>query len=364
WAGGLSVVVLAWPAWFLARGPGHINGPVQTVAQAYRADLLGLVVPDGRQQLHVNSWVTMANHFASSTAENGSYLGLPLVVLLGLGLWWRRRNAAVVVTTVSAAGAFVLSLGGALTVRGLPALSPGGAARGDVALPQALLYKLPLLENMIPARVALLVALMVAVAGGVLLDELHARLGARRHGRRLAAGLPAVAAALALFPLLPAGLEGSVADHQTPPYFTSAMAQIPPGTVALVFPFPSGTFPQPVLWQAEAHFRFAMPGGSYFVPQGPAGHVAFSPALAYTRDSLTARVLTRVAQGSPPPRRPALRSSLVAQWRAWHVGTVVAVPQDSADPAGSVAFLRWVLGTPATNTGGVAIWRTGNPPPG
>jgi len=121
WAGGVSVIALAWPAWFLARGPAHVNGPVQTVAQAYRADLLGLVVPDGRQQLHVDSWVAMANHFASSTAENGSYLGLPLVLLLAVGVLWRRRHAALVVACVTAAGAFVLSLGGSLAVRGPPA---------------------------------------------------------------------------------------------------------------------------------------------------------------------------------------------------------------------------------------------------
>ena len=357
WAAGLAVVALAWPAWFLARGPAHVDGPVQTVAQAYRSDLLGLVVPDGHQLLHVDRWLAMASHFASSTTENGSYLGLPLLLLLAVGVLWRRRNAALVVGSVTAAGAFVLSLGGALSIRGLPELGAGGTAHGDVPLPQAALYKLPLLQNMIPARVALLVALLVSVAGGILLDELHTRLAAQPR-RWSAIGLPIVVAAVALVPVLPAGVVGDVGNDQTPSYFTSVMAEIRPGAVALVFPFPSGAFPQPMLWQAEAHFRFTMPGGSYFVPQGSADHVAFSPALAYTRRSVTATVLTQVAQGSAPPRSAALRSSLLAQWRAWRVDTVVAVPADSTDPAGSMAFLRWVLGPPVKVVAGCVLWRT------
>ena len=42
WTLGTAAVVLAYPLWFLFTGPGHIVGPVQVVAQAYRSTLADL----------------------------------------------------------------------------------------------------------------------------------------------------------------------------------------------------------------------------------------------------------------------------------------------------------------------------------
>jgi hypothetical protein len=65
--------------------------------------------------------------FASSPVENGSYLGITLVVTVVasvLVLW--RRSAVVRVAAIGGAVAWLLSLGGGLFIRSAPGTSPSG----------------------------------------------------------------------------------------------------------------------------------------------------------------------------------------------------------------------------------------------
>src|SRR5665213_905699 len=74
---GVAAVVLIYPIWFLAKGPGHIVGPIQLEPEAYRADLFGAFIPDVLQKLAPLRATTVSAHFANSLVENGSYLGIP-----------------------------------------------------------------------------------------------------------------------------------------------------------------------------------------------------------------------------------------------------------------------------------------------
>jgi hypothetical protein len=356
WAGAVATLLLAWPVWIMVRGPGHVSGPVQLVAQGYRADLLSPFVPDSAQMVVLQHFRSMADHFSGNTAENVSYLGLPLLVLLAVGLIWRRRHPAVLVACITAVTAFVLSLGAALSLRSAPAVSGSGAAIGHVPLPEAVLYKVPLLENLIPARFALQVCLCLAVAGGILLQELHDHLRASKLPRWCTAAIPAVIAAVTLVPLLPAGAVQGVGPSGAPPGFTAVARSLPQGTVAVVFPFPSANFSVPVLWQVRAKFRFSMPGGSFFVPQPPSGHVAFSQLLGYTYDSLTAETLTNLQEGRAPPEIAALRTALLAEWKSWHISAVMAVPAATSNPAASTLFFDWLLGPPTARAESTVAW--------
>lgn len=356
WAGATAAVLLAWPVWVMARGPAHVTGPVQPVAQAYRANLISPLVPDSRQLIVVHGLRTIADRFASTPGENTSYLGIALLLLLAAGLVWRRRDRVVVVACLVAAGAFILSLGGALKVRGAPGISATGAATGPLPLPEAVLYKIPLLENLIPARFALQAALCLAIVGAVLLQEIHDRLRARQKPGWWAVAVPSAAIVVALVWLLPSSLAPAIGPNGTPAGFTTVARALPSGTVAVVYPFPSGNYPQPLMWQTSANFRFSMPGGSFFVPQGPQGHVAFSALLSYASDSLTAETLTPLQAGQTPPKTPAARSAVLAEWKSWHVGSVIAVPAASANPAASTAYLTWLLGPPTIHAGATIGW--------
>jgi len=366
WAAATAVVLLAYPLWFALRGPGSIGGAIQLRPQGYRADLLGPVVPDSLQRLAPHHLATVADHFANSVAENGSYLGVTLLVVLLVGvvvLW--REEVVVRVAAITGGAAFVISLGAGLVVDTDPPSSASG-----FPLPERIFTKLPVLANTIPVRYSVYTVLFAALLFAVVLDRLHGYLSRRPlhphrhtaradHDRRVVAvAAPVVVAVLALFLLYPAAPPAGIGPVGIPAYFTSPeLSDIPSGSVAIIYPYPSSVTPNAQGWQAVAKLRFAMPGGYFLVPAGPARHVAFSRALSYTRGTLTARVLTRLASGRLPHETPALRTSLRSQWRGWGVDSLVAFPEGESDPATVLQFLTWVVGRPpTTGVGGAYLW--------
>ncbi len=357
----VAVALLAYPAWFVQHGPDYIRGQIQLEPQAYRADLAGIVVPDAYLRFATPSAQHQAADFANSAGENGSYLGLPfLVVVLG-GLVWLRRRPVVWVLGLLALVAFVLSLGGALTVTGAPHLGPHGEARGLLGLPEAIFGHLPAFDNIVPVRIALFVALFAGLLLGVVLDELH-RAGsraARRAGGEPRSALarlwgllaPTAVAVVCLLPLVPRGISAS-GPASVPSYFaTRAANHLRPGSVTVLVPFPSEVYYQSQFWQAagSAPFRFTIPGG-YFLTAEPGKHhtIAFIPGSGYFVDSLVGFTLVKVTEGHPPPESPALRALLLRQLRAWHVANLVA-PMDFVPHArGTYQFLVWLLGRPSS----------------
>lgn len=357
-----AAAVLAYPIWFMERGPGHVVGPVQPAPQAYRADLLGPLVPDSLMRLAPAGWARTAGHFAGNAAENGSYLGVTLLVVLAVSVVVLRRDPVIKVSAVTGVAAFVLSLGAAVVVRSAPMPVATG-----FPLPGRVLADLPLVSNIVPARFSLFVDLAAAAVLARALERLHASVGrSRRRGahRTHAAPItaqpwsslvvPSAVAIVALLPLLPVTPIRGVAPVATPGYFTSAAVDtIPDGSVAVLYPYPTGGAAQVDEWQAAAGLRFKMVGGFYVVP-GPDHHLATqSPA---GRASITSASLLALQAGTPPARSDALRSSILAEWRGWHVGTLIAVPDAGADPAGAVAFFQWLTGEPPTREAGALVW--------
>jgi hypothetical protein len=364
WAAGASVLLLAYPVWFALRGPGAIKGPVQLVPEAYRADLLGLVVPDAHQRFAPARALHVATHFANSPTENGSYLGITLIVVLVIGtvaLW--RRSTVVRVAAICAVVAFVISLGASLVVKNQPSALPSG-----FPLPERIFTKLPLLSNTIPVRYSLYVALFAALLFGVVLDALHDGFGASSTGRHTARSqrrtlaavgwmVPGVIAVVALLPLVPNVPFIAVGQVGTPLYFSTTVDRIRAGTTAIVYPYPSSLTPNAQMWQAVADMRFRMPGGYFLVPQPPSDHIAFSSAIGYGRLTLTATVLTELYRGSPPALTPSLRTKLLGQWQAWRVRTLVAFPEGVPQPGQAVSFFASLLGgPPRLEPGGAYVW--------
>ncbi len=95
--GGLAAVLLAYPVWFALAGPASISGPIQLIPQAYRADLLGPIIPTNFQLLAPAQLVHISSNFAGNPVENGSYLGVPLLLVLSIGTiyLWRRSDVRV-----------------------------------------------------------------------------------------------------------------------------------------------------------------------------------------------------------------------------------------------------------------------------
>jgi len=353
WTIGVAGAVLAYPLWFALDGPAHISGAIQLVPQAYRADLMGLIVPDSRQLITTPHVAHIANAFANSTTENGSYLGIPLFfVLLGSSLILWRINI-VKVAAVTLLAAIVLSFGNGLVVYTEPSASFDG-----IPLPGRLLAELPLLRNAIPARFALFVSLFAALILAVTLQRLHSWLRQRPpQPHWLVSWAPALLVSVCFVPLIPAPFIG-IGPMTIPQFFTStSLRQIPANSTVVVDPFPSDIAPDGALWQAVSSMRFQQPGTTLLVPGGPNGDVAFSPAIGYDRSTLVAKVLIGIDQGRVPVESLSLRASLRQQLHAWNVQSLLTVPNGNPNWSRSVGFFAWLFGRPPViNQGGICGW--------
>ncbi len=336
-----AAVLLAYPVWVQVAGPGHVVGPLQAMPEVYRADLLGSILPDNLERFAPSSLARVANHFAGNGVENGSYLGLPLVIFLVIATVMLRRSRVALVAAILAVVALVMSLGSPLEVDNR-AINAGH-------LPEAIFNKLPLVKNVIPVRFSVFVALFAAIVFGVALDRFHA---SHRWGpmSTLSSVAPLVVGAAVLVPLVPAWPYPMQAVG-VPAYFTSkAVDAIPANSEVLVYPFPDANFANPQVWQASAGLRFAMPGGRFNVAEPGTSLEGAS------RSSLTDTVLTKLASGIAPGENVAMRGAVDRQLRSWHVRTIVAAPADGTNPAQAVAYLTWLLGQAPTQSDGLTVW--------
>lgn len=336
-----ATVVLAYPIYILLAGAQHISGSTPGF-ENYRSALLGPLLPTSSMVLSTPHLRQMAAAVGGNRAENGSYLGLPIVVLVVLGTLLVRRRPARVAGLLSVI-AFVISIGSPFRL-GIPSLAGFGSS---VPLPATLLSRIPLLQDAYPVRYTLYVALFSSLVVAVALDAIRANL-AERGAFTARSGVPAAIAVVALSPLLPAWPYPSEGPVAVPRYFsTPAVDAIAAGSVAVAYPWPDNNDNQAQLWQATAGLRFRMAGGYFIVPAGPARAFSYAPV------TLASTILDQLHVGPPPAQTPRLRSQLRAQFGSWNVQSIVASPPTGA----SVAFFTWLTGLPPSRvTGGVAAW--------
>ena len=327
-AAAVLTVLAAWPLWVQFTGPRRVTEPVQD-ASPYAADLLGLVVPTVNQLLGTDA--TLA--WGGNPSENGSYLGLPLVAVLAVLAWRCRSEAVVRFAAVLGIVAWVLSLGEQLHVADV---STG------VPLPFALVTALPVLHNMAAVRLSLYVVLCAALVLAVALDRLHAA----SRLRPLVAAPLAVLCAVPLLPAWPYDYEPA----RTPAYFTSgAVEAVPEGSLALTYPVPRYPHSAPMLWQAQAGFRYRSVGGYLITPE-PDGSGTFAGGL-----TVWERIVSQAPAGRLGPLEPQVRAALLLEMEQLGARSVIV-----ADRPGSEAVVRVVtdaLGRAADEvTGGVTAW--------
>jgi hypothetical protein len=320
----------AWPLSVQFFGAGRVTAPVQD-ASPYAADVLGTVVPTVHQLLGT-SWTS---GWGVNDSENGSYLGLPLVVVLLLLAWRYRALAVVRFTAGLGLVAWVLSLGERLHVAG---------HAYDVPLPFLAVSVVPVLHNLSATRLSLYVVLAASVLLAVGLDRLRAEGWFGRH-RRLAV----VAAGVCLVPLLPS-LPYRYVDAHTPSYFTSsAVDRIPDGAVAFTYPVPRFPNSAPMDWQALAHFRYRSLGGYVITPRAN-GKGTFKGDV-----SVWELVVGQAADGKPLDAPPQVQRRMLAEMTQLHVRAILVADRPGA--AAVIQLVAQMLERPADETvGGVTAW--------
>ena len=348
----VAVVVLGtgYAAWTALDGPEHVNGPVQSLSATagQSTDPVGLVVPTLNQRFtfgHTALGNTLVsardpqwNLVLDSLIENGTYVGVPLLVALVVAVAVLRRRRLVQFSAVMAASALVVSMGSRLHLAG---------HRTPIRLPFIVFTHLPLFDSSVAARWITYFWLFAALILAVTIDAVRTRLTARTpRGSGLAAlGICTLLAVCVLLPLVPSWPYAS-ASVRVPAWFTGAARSLPLGATVVVYPWAGPSDSSAMLWQAEADLRFKMPGG-YGIFANSAGTIALGGQVTPLEATLTA-----CEAGTSPTLSPA---AVRSQLHAVGASTVVVVP---TAPGASCALhvLEPALGPPE-QTEGVLLWR-------
>lgn len=349
-AAAAVVALLAGPGAAVAlAGPAHISGPAQSpsVLAGLSTDPVGLVLPTTNQRFTYGDTGYAAKLVAERApdgritlidlVENGTYVGVPLLLLLVATAVVLRRRWWVPLSAALGAWALVLSLGSRLHV---------GGHQTSIPLPFDVLVHLPLVDSSVASRYMEFFWLFAAILLATAVDALYGAL--RRRGRPVAAVAAALGVAVvALLPLVPSWpYPASAAD--APVWFTGAARLLPQGSTVLVYPAASPVDADAMLWQADADLRFKMPGG-YAVFAG-----AGRTATFVSEQSLLRQELADCAVGIRAVVPPAIVRTQLEQW---NIDRVAVDP--AAEGAGCVAHLLWPALGPPRATGGVWLWDAG-----
>jgi hypothetical protein len=333
---GIAAVVLAVPVAYSQLGPQHYSLTI-TPGQ-YQADLLSAMLPSSNQLISPSGATAISDHFANNLSENGSYLGIPLVVLLIGATIACRRSKVVVISFLAACSAYLLSLGSPLLV--------DNRYVGWAHLPAALLHHLPLLEGAAIARFSVYVVLFAALVLGIALERMRGWTGWPTAW--VGGAVAVVVAAAALVPLIPA-LPYAEAAVDTPAFFTtSAVDSVPGGSVAVVYPVTNPVDADSTLWQASAGMRFKMPEAYALVPAPGAMQSQWGTP------TLTSNTLGGIAGNVKIAESASLRRALRAQWLHWDAETFIMGP--GPDEAYARQFVSWVIGRAPVQRQGVYVW--------
>ncbi|WP_433320696.1 hypothetical protein ACQP0U_08005 [Micromonospora sp. CA-269861] len=333
-AGGLALVLTAYPIWFQFNGPQSYRGLQGGVFHNWGEDLVAFVT------FARDTWAgDPAVEKTIGLTEQNTWFGWPLVLLsvVALVLLVRRSLATriiavlIVVFSVAAIGPWVRFNGVETGVRG-----PWSYVSDD----------LPLVEMMMPTRLTLVVAAAVGVllaltwdaayrqgrpvadrprvpaqrtaeATAATSDEPAAPVAARRRWLR-PVGYAAVA--IAVLPLFPRPLPAQQIDP--PPHFITAggwRPYVPAGRTLVPVPIPSNVHGLPTLrWSALTGQEFPVPGG-YFIGPNELGEGVFG---APNRPTSTL-IYSTMDSGTLPALTDENRRQAVEDLRFWRASVVV-----------------------------------------
>jgi hypothetical protein len=349
----VGAVLIAIPLGVQFLGAQHVAKTVNP-GGFYVSDLLGFIIPTRMQWLCPLAAAQVSDRFTGNPAEWGSYVGLPL---LGLAIFvaireWRRpiiRFVALLCLVLA-----LLSLGPTLHVGGfvtaIPTVILGLAfflVRRQVRVRPLLLAFVgswaalamaPVVSNILPGRLMVLVFLLLAILAGVFVDSIRWTLSKNR----LAAALATAAALLALAPATPV----ATTPFAVPRFFQSPLEdRIQQGSVVLVAPYAYGWDDVAMIWQSASGMRFRMPEGYGTVP---------GPSLNAPSTSLGDAMIGIDRGGPYAGMTSQTREVLLADLRRWKVAAVVVGPM--ANQADILQLFQDLLGRAPDSVGGVYVW--------
>jgi hypothetical protein len=344
----LTCVLLAYPVWMLLVGPQHFVGATRGTNNSFYNDALSAVVPGPMQKVSLGMGSTGARLLSGDVVETDGYIGVPVILLVGFLTWRSRRSARTQLALILLLFAVVLSLGPHLAVNG---------RLSQIPLPFLVLDHLPLLNNLLPARMALEVGASLAALVAFGLDDIF-----REDFVSVAGPKPWTRSALLAFVTL-----GVFAITWLPqwPYVrsealtlpTAVARAIPPGDpIALTYPFPSVMGMPAMMWQVGENFRFRLLGGYSYHPTATG---APTPYPSPMRPPDVEQFLTASGGFALFGFAPEVSPHLVASTRTYlsrYQVRLVVVDRSVGDSGAVMELFEDALGQPKLSVGNFAVW--------
>jgi DivIVA domain-containing protein len=334
---GVCLVVVAVPLWWQFFGPRSYGSIYHPPAGNDLAQLWG------RATRSIGSDVWASAAVSMNRTEENSFFGVPLLLaaLATTVVLWRRvlvRALAAVVVV-----ACWLSLGDEVTLHGAATGIPG---------PWALVEMLPVVENVLPTRLALVAVPALGALLALGAEEVRVRVGRyARHGR-VGLVVAAVAAGLVLLPVVPTPLVVEPRPAM-PAFFADGTWRdfVDEGGSVLAAPAPWVADTRALEWQAQARWGFPVVAGYFVGPDSSSDRVGQYGATPSALTSWMAEVAeSGVARRPSADELEQFRTDL----RAGRVDAVV-LPDGRPGAPALLESLTAAFGAPE-HTGGVSVW--------
>ncbi|MFG1888283.1 hypothetical protein ACGFIR_10500 [Micromonospora sp. NPDC049051] len=320
--GGLALLLTAYPIWFQFNGPQSYRGLQGGVFHSWGEDLAAFVT-FARDTVAGDEAVEKT----IGLTEQNTWFGWPLVLLSVVALVLLvRRSLTARILAVLVVVFTVASIGPKVRLNGVETETDG---------PWAYISDdLPLVEMMMPTRLALVVAaalgVLLALAWDAVAGNGRPPVPAPRagDGTSTAAGprlrwlrpVGYAAVALAVLPLFPRPLPAQPVDP--PPHFITAggwRPYVPDGRTLVPVPIPSNVHGLPTLrWSALTQHEFPIPGG-YFIGPNERGEGVFG---APNRPTSTL-IYSTMDKDAVPALTEENRRQAVEDLRFWRASVVV-----------------------------------------
>jgi hypothetical protein len=324
--------LVAYPLYRQFRGPQAYHGLPDWVLE-YNTDVMSYV-SYAEQSLAGSK--AGAEKLAQGVAEQNTFYGWGLLVLVVFTVYWLRRSAAVKALAAVGLVFAVLSFGRTLTV---------GGEKTQVAGPWAAVSHLPLLDTVVPTRLSLVTIPVVALLVALFVERIMADRGEVRL-------VGAVALAVALLPIVPIPL--AVQDRRpTPEFFASGewRRYVPAGGTIGLLPFAWDSSLDMMQYQTGQHLDFAILNG-YFLgpdPGSPERRAAFGAGWSAPRDVLGDQRRSTFTVTDDD------RADVLRDLRAWHTDALV-LPDGAPQEAVVRNTADQILG-PGEHVDDVTIWK-------
>ncbi len=224
---------------------GHSTAPALLQPQGfYVTDLLNYIIPTPITRVG-GTWATyITRHFTGNYAEDGAFLGVFLLAIIGLSVLKLHKNPWVQVLAGLFAILVICSFGPSLHIMGRAAMN----------MPWLVIQKLPLIKNVLPARLSLYVFIVAALLVSLWLTSLA--------GSKAVAGYVLTGCAIiSLLPNVHMASDRWLSPLPMPQLFrtTTYKTVLKPNANVVILPY--GYLGDSMLWQALSGMAFRMAGG-------------------------------------------------------------------------------------------------------